>query len=81
MMPDLNPRALSLGVVAEQLCQYDVDHPDYAARKAAAEAYGEEPEPRNPKCACDNCFYGRDRLAREILRLNALVRQLQSQRP
>ena len=28
-------------------------------------------EDEKPKdCYCDNCFYGRDKLAREILRLN-----------
>jgi hypothetical protein len=28
---------------------------------------------RTDKCYCDNCFYGRDRLALEILRLKELT--------
>lgn len=27
------------------------------------------PEPRSEGCGCDNCFYGRDKLAIEIIRL------------
>lgn len=29
----------------------------------------DEPQERVLPCYCDNCFYGRDRLAREVLRL------------
>jgi len=30
-------------------------------------------EPRSKDCYCDNCFYGRDKLAMEILRLKGIV--------
>ncbi len=29
--------------------------------------------PRQAKCYCDNCFYGRDKLAMEILRLREII--------
>jgi hypothetical protein len=49
------------------LCRYDKRHEDY---KDLIYAYGGDvPEPRKD-CSCDNCFYGRDRLAMEIVRLH-----------
>lgn len=55
--------------IHENLCIYDPRNPLYA------NLYGDHdpadiPAPRND-CACDNCFYGRDRLALEILRLRS----------
>jgi hypothetical protein len=32
------------------------------------------PEPRK-NCYCDNCFYGKDKLALEIIRLNNIINQ------
>lgn len=43
------------------LCSLDPRNPDNM-RDIYEE--GECPEPRSGKCGCDNCFYGRDRLAR-----------------
>lgn len=51
--------------IFENLCTKDPRYPMYQ------DIYGhddEVPEPRKD-CACDNCFYGRDRLAIEILKL------------
>ena len=39
----------------------------------------DDDDPRQPRelgCACDNCFYGRDRLAMEIIRLRAALESL-----
>lgn len=55
---------MSTQEVLESLCVYDDRHPSYAAFK---EGYADQ-EPRN-NCYCDNCFYGRDKLAIFILSL------------
>ena len=49
--------------VYNNLCYYDPRNPDYDA------FYSEDIEPRQDDCYCDNCFYGRDVLAMEILKL------------
>lgn len=52
--------------IASSLCCYDSRHPAYQL------VYGDDadaPLARQPGCACDNCFYGRDALALEVLRL------------
>lgn len=51
--------------VFKNLCSYDSRNPDYMY---FPEDGDEIPVPRND-CACDNCFYGRDKLAMEIMRL------------
>ena len=62
--------------VLENLCIRDSRNPDHADVYACYEEYcGEIPAPRE-NCACDNCFYGRDRLALEILRLKEALREL-----
>lgn len=48
------------------LCTKDPRHPLFP------DVYGDEdspPTPREKGCCCDSCFYGRDRLAMEILKL------------
>lgn len=45
------------------LCNYDEDNP-YNILDLFED--DDRPEPRNG-CACDNCFYGRDKLAVQIL--------------
>jgi len=42
--------------VLQNLCVYDPRNPDYQVGTAGS------------ICYCDNCFYGRDKLAREILK-------------
>jgi len=51
--------------VLGNLCYYDRRNPMYE------DLYLDDDEPREPRkeCFCDNCFYGRDELALEILRL------------
>lgn len=46
--------------IYENLCNYDKRNPYYDTD------YIETPR---QNCYCDNCFYGRDKLAIEILRL------------
>lgn len=60
---------MELEEIFGNLCNRDPRHPMFV------ELYGEDdcrPVPRAPECSCDNCFYGRDRLALEILRLKEL---------
>ena len=55
--------------VLENLCYYDERNPDNSLQYFDLE--GEEPPEPRKDCACDNCFYGRDKLALEILSLKA----------
>ena len=49
---------MTIEEIVVNLCVYDKRNPDSLD------------EGKNPKkCCCDNCFYGRDILAQEILRL------------
>lgn len=49
----------------EQLCYRDPRNPMFK------DIYGDEETPPTPRvdCACDNCFYGKDALALEIIRM------------
>lgn len=47
--------------VLESLCYYDKRNPDCTVDE-------EEIEIRQKNCSCDNCFYGRTRLAEELLK-------------
>ena len=50
--------------VYESLCYYD--------KRSSGELYGYDDDvtpPRKKDCMCDNCFYKRDRLAMEIIRI------------
>lgn len=51
--------------ILENLCYYDKRNPYYNELTDNSE---HEYEKRNP-CFCDNCFYGRTKLANEILKL------------
>ena len=55
--------------IKEKLCTYDKRNPDY--EYLFSDNDNEVPEPRKD-CYCDNCFYGRDKLALEILRLRGI---------
>jgi hypothetical protein len=50
--------------VLENLCVYDARHPSWVNFR---EEYADQ-EPRK-NCYCDNCFYGRDKMAVFILSL------------
>jgi len=57
--------------ILSNLCAYDPRSPDYSDIVTCFD--GEViPSPRNG-CGCDNCFYGRDRLAVHILSDNIQV--------
>lgn len=53
--------------VLENLCYHDINHPRWEDLHGFDEP-DEILEPRKD-CYCDNCFYGRDKLALEILKL------------
>ena len=58
--------------VLENLCWRDPRHPMYV------EIYGQDeivPTPR-VNCSCDNCFYGRDALALELLQTKQQIKAL-----
>ena len=58
---DMNPHT--------RLCVNDPRHPDFVD-------YGEDNLPARENCACDNCFYGRDAMALEIIRLRAALSEI-----
>lgn len=53
--------------IRDNLCCYDERSPDYGDLLSSEDGDPQElPQPR-VDCGCDNCFYGRDRLAVELL--------------
>lgn len=46
-----------------RLCWYDPRNPDYDAE------FADGRQPAEKMCSCDNCFYGRHKLAVEIISL------------
>lgn len=64
---------MDLKDVCDKLCYYDDRSPEYADMLECYDEIDVKPEPRKD-CYCDNCFYGRDKLALEILRLRELVK-------
>lgn len=61
-----NNKGLTLEEIYNYLCWHDKRHPLYMAMIMPHE---EEIQQPRINCLCDNCFYGRDKLAMEILRL------------
>lgn len=53
----------------ESLCINDPRNPYF-------NDYGEDNVPPRENCACDNCFYGRDAMALEIIRLREAIENL-----
>lgn len=53
--------------ILEKLCIYDPANPNYTRSD------GPMPPPRQKDCYCDNCFYGRDALAMEAIRLKGRI--------
>lgn len=58
--------------IKTNLCYYDPENPSNNL-----DAYNDEDcqAPRN-KCACDNCFYGRDNLAVQLLEAREALRRI-----
>lgn len=57
---------MDLNEVYSNLCCKDPRHPDFEG------CYGwmnDDPVAPRQNCSCDNCFYGRDKLALEIIKL------------
>jgi hypothetical protein len=60
--------------VYEYLCVYDPRNPCQADIVISLGQIDEDvPKPAQEGCACDCCFHGNDKLAREILRLMDLT--------
>ena len=57
----------------EDLCIYDPQNPLSNANPEHGYPTDDDPEPRK-NCSCDNCFYGRDKLA---LRIQELEKQVE----
>ena len=56
----------------ESLCYFDPRNPN-------GNPVPDDDDPRGPRelgCACDNCFYGRDKLAMEVIRLRAALKAI-----
>lgn len=50
--------------ILENLCSYDKRNPNFHE-----DEWIPQKEPRINGCSCDNCFYGRDNLVLEIIKL------------
>ena len=57
----------------ESLCTYDSRNPYGYISYGTVDDDEVVPAPRQQGCGCDNCFYGRDRLAMEIIRLRSAI--------
>ncbi len=61
--------------ILQSLCYYDKRNPDYTADDEDIEYHKEQllrvtkKLGYNKTCSCDNCFYGRTRLADELLKV------------
>ena len=56
----------------ESLCIYDPRNPCF---DSSVDLEGTAQDTRD-NCSCDNCFYGRDKLAQEIIRLRAFLSRI-----
>ena len=57
---------MKMETIYSNLCHYDKRSPEYQDLKDCLE--DDMPEPRG-ECPCDNCFYRRDELAIELLKM------------
>lgn len=55
--------------IYSNLCAYDPRNPNYYYDEEWDIGYKERPK----NCSCDNCFYGRDRLANELLKYRKAI--------
>ncbi len=56
--------------VLDYLCYHNPLSPDYDE-----EDEKDDPQDKSKQCYCDNCFYGRDELAKEILKLTEQLKE------
>lgn len=59
----------------KSLCTYDKRNP-YGYLSCGPIDDDDVAQPRQQGCACDNCFYGRDKLAMEVIRLRAALKAI-----
>jgi hypothetical protein len=57
--------------ILENLCYYDKRNPDSTIDDEDIEAYQKSLLKKNKTCSCDNCFYGRTKLANELLKIKS----------
>lgn len=63
--------------ILQSLCYYDKRNPDCTLDEDELEGHNEmvirnnQRKRTNTKCVCDNCFYGRTKLAEELLKVIA----------
>jgi hypothetical protein len=57
--------------ILENLCYYDKRNPDSTIDDEDIEAYHKSLLKKNKTCSCDNCFYGRTKLANELLKIKS----------
>ena len=56
--------------IKSNLCWYDPRNPDYYYDEEWGIGHKERPK----DCKCDNCFYGRDKLANELLKYRKAIK-------
>jgi hypothetical protein len=67
---------LTLDEIKEELCYYDLRNPDVVGtygmtkEELKEDGYGNHAK---KDCSCDNCFYGRTKMAEELLRYYYMV--------
>ena len=68
--PRLTKKIMKNSEIASRLCYYDTRNPD-GVKDMGEEAIKElgYTTTSKPNCSCDNCFYGRTKLAEYILKL------------
>jgi hypothetical protein len=63
---------MTLKEIKENLCYNDLRNPDCTVDEETAKEIAE----KNEECLCDNCFYGRTKLAEELLRLYNIIDEI-----
>ena len=68
---------MKISEIAEGLCAYDTRNPNGVKSFMTQEEIKEEGYTATAKrdCMCDNCFYGRTKLAQYILRIREAIPQ------
>jgi hypothetical protein len=59
--------------IYSNLCYYDLRNPDCTADDEHIEDHKRGLLKKNKTCSCDNCFYGRTKLAEYIINLNQIT--------
>ena len=60
---------MTIKEISENLCYYDKRNPDCTMDDEDIESYKSLLFKRKKDCSCDNCFYGRTKLAEELLKI------------